>query len=804
MSSKSFWIVAGSLLMAVCFALPSMAQHTIVSLNDGWLFSRDSLFTRTDSVDLPHDFQIVQPWVAPAANEKASSKNDAANTASRLSARGFKEMGIGWYKKVLRRERFEVRDKRVLLDFEGIMLVGDVYLNGERIGGTDYGYVGFEIDITQKLKAGDNVLVVRADTRGVDNSRWYTGGGLYRNVSLVLTPKNGYFTRHPLYITTKNNSEVNIQAEVYYADKTAKNLTFQTRILDADDKVVAEQYSTPPYYRRQRQAEYQLEPIVLMDAHLWSPDTPYLYKAEVTLLDADGRVLDQATDRFGVRTVEFAPDFGMKLNGRKTLLKGWANHHTLGALGAAAYPRAIEKRLRLMKSFGFNHVRTSHNPYSEDFYRLCDEIGLLVVDELYDKWTTQFAGGRADWQSLWQHDIPEWVKRDRNHPSVVLWSLGNELQQMANLPFNDWGVTAYRLQRELLHRYDSTRLTTVAMHPRFRDLSTDSIPAPLARATDIQSYNYRYMYFPGDGRRFPYMTFYQSEANMTGLPANYFAMDLDRVIGLAYWGAISYIGESRGWPLRGWDDSFFDISLQPKPLAGLVKSMFLPEEPVVQLAIIEKAGDGMEWNGIQFNNDQTTDHWNRTPGQKLKLYTYTNADEVELVVNGKTIGRQQNQKGDPKRRNVILWNDVEYQPGYIEARAYKNKKMVARQRSETTGQAVALRLEADNAHWKADNQDLQHVRITAVDKRGRRVPTADFDIQFTVTGEGCLVAVGNGDMTSNDTAGQQHVHLHQGSALAILRSSRQAGIVTLVAKTEKMKVSASWNTHPAQRSFNDK
>ena len=186
-----------------------------------------------------------------------------------------------------------------------------------------------------------------------------------------------------------------------------------------------------------------------------------------------------------MRTIEFGPAFGFRLNGKKVLLKGNANHHTLGALGAAAYPRAIEKRIRLLKSFGFNHIRCSHNPYSEDFYRLCDEYGILVVDELYDKWLKQYSGGRVDWTLQWQNDITEWVKRDRNHPSIILWSLGNELQQEAGMANNDWGVTNYQLLKTQLHRYDSSRLTTVAMHPRYRSLETNAVPSPLAIATHV-------------------------------------------------------------------------------------------------------------------------------------------------------------------------------------------------------------------------------------------------------------------------------------------------------------------------------
>ena len=635
----------------------------VEDLNFGWKFHNGDVAgaaqtTFDDSqwrtVNVPHDFLIEQAWVAPAPDEQADNNDPAANIKSRLSSRGFKEMGKAWYRYRLTPSD-SLKGRRLLLDFGGIMYVGDVYLNGIRVGGTDYGYVGFQIDVTDKLRFGvENVIAVLADTREPNNSRWYTGGGLFRNVRLIATDRELYFERHPLYITTRNNQFVTISAEFTNRGRN-KSVTIGIQVYDPDGKLVYDEKVKKPRKTPSRTMEACLPEIEIPAPQLWDTEHPRLYKAVVTLLREDGSISDQTSSTFGIRTVEFSPTFGMKLNGKKVLLKGYANHHTLGALGAAAYPRAIEKRLRLMKQLGFNHVRTSHNPYSNDLYRLCDELGLLVVDELYDKWTKQFAGGRADWQTQWQKDIPEWVRRDRNHPSVVLWSLGNELQQMADLPFNDWGVTAYKLQRALLMRYDSTRLVTVAMHPRYRDLTTDSLPAPLARTTDVQAYNYRYMYFPGDRRRFPWMTFYQSEANMTGLPGNYYGMELDKVIGLAYWGAISYFGESRGWPLKGWDDSFVDISLQPKPLAGLIKSMFRPDEPLVQIAIVDRAADGTEWNGIKFSNDQTSAHWVRKTGERLKLYTYTNADEVELIVNGRSIGRQRNPKDDPKHRNVIVW-----------------------------------------------------------------------------------------------------------------------------------------------------
>ena len=781
-------------LIAACINLTASAQpRTQVNLHFGWRFcpgdvknaeavNLDDTAWRT--VNLPHDFQIEQPWVAPAADEKADNTDVAANIKSRLSSRGFKEMGRGWYRLHFTPGQ-ELKGRRLLLDFGGIMYVGDVYLNGELVGSTDYGYVGFEIDVTDKLKVGqENVVAVMADTREPNNSRWYTGGGLFRDVKLIATSKDLFFTRHPLYIRTRANQYVNISAE--FTNRTrAKETRMSVRILDPQGQLVYEGTGTRKRNPQGRTLEVRMDEIQIPAPQLWDTEHPLLYTVEAQLLREDGSVADTATDHFGIRTVEIGPDYGLKLNGQKLLLKGYANHHTLGALGAAAYPRAIEKRLQLMKQYGVNHVRTSHNPYSREFIELCDRYGILVVNELYDKWTRQHTGGRVPFEHHWQYDVPEWIKRDRNSPSVVLWSLGNELQQDPNQPFNDWGVTMYRLMRTLLQRYDSTRMVTVAMHPRYRNWTTDSLPCDLALETDIQAYNYRYMYFPGDGRRFPWMTFYQSEASVSAMAENYFAMNLDRVIGLAYWGAIDYLGESQGWPAKGWAQGVFDLSLEPKPKAYLLKSVFKPEEPVVHIAVIDKKGDQM-WNGVQTGNDGMSDHWQRVPGKKLSLYTYTNAEEVELVVNGRSLGRKAN-PADAKHRNQIRWDDVEYQPGYAEAIARTGGRVVARHRIETTGEAVRLTAEADNADWKTDGMDLQHVRIVAVDKKGRRVQTAEGEVTFTLTGDAQIVGVVNGDMTSEELTVGNSRRLFNGTCTVIVCSGRTDGPVVLEAAVPGMK-----------------
>lgn len=808
---KKKTILFASLLLggfSLMGTLPAAAAvRDTISINCGWQFHRGNVKNiselkstqgEDDVVNLPHDFLIGQDWVAPDASERPDNSDAGSNVRSRLSPRGFKEMGIGWYRYQLT-PKDEWKGKRIVLDFQGIMLVGDVYLNGQRVGGTDYGYLGFDIDLSKLLKWGQvNEIIVKADTGKPNNSRWYTGGGLFRDVNLIVTDKNLYFPRHPLFIRTVNNKEIKIRANILNLQKTKKpQIPVEVKILNAEGKVVTQQKSDLHFNAKWRDREYELPSISLEDAKLWSPDTPYLYTAEVTLYDNEGNIADQIREPFGIRTIEMNPEKGLLVNGKKVLLKGYANHHTLGALGAAAYPRAIEKRLKLMKEFGMNHIRTSHNPYSEDFLKLCDKYGILVVDELYDKWLTQYAGGRVEWESLWQKDIPEWVKRDRNHPSVILWSLGNELQQYSNLPFNDWGVTAYKLQKELLHRYDDTRLTTVAMHPRYRNLETDSIPADLAVATEVNSYNYRYMYFPGDMKRYPEKTFYQSEASVAAMGPNFYEMDRDKVLGLAYWGAIDYLGESMGWPVKGWNQGVFDLSLQPKPDAYFVKSMF-SEEPVVHIGIIEKSGGNIQWNGINVSAGKLSENWNREAGEQVSLYTYTNGDEVELFLNGKSLGVKKN-SNDPKLRARIKWDDIAYAPGALLAVARKNGKVVARHQIETTGEAVALKLVPDAENWHADGKDLMHVRIYAVDKKGRRVLNVKdakaFDkLTFQVKGDANIVAVDNGNITSDELhIGKTQLektiqrNLFQGSALVILRAGDKPGKIELSVAGEKMK-----------------
>lgn len=792
--SKTFTLAAIALMMLSAAPSAYADLRDVREINFDWRFmpgdakgaeAMDYDDTGWQMVNLPHDFQISQPWIAPAADERPDMDNAVANVKSRLSSRGFKEMGTGWYRYSLDADP-AWKGRRVLLDFGGMMLVGDVYFNGQHVGGTDYGYVGFEIDVTDLVNYdAPNLIAVRTDTGKPENSRWYTGGGINRKAKVVVTDKDTYFMRHPLYITTPvvgpDRATVRLQAEIAALKHRGDKLTVKAVITDADGAKVYDRTIDLPFNRKMRTREYLIDSLVLEKPRLWDIESPHLYNVEVSLLDDNGNVLDRVDDYFGVRKIEYSPEFGFKLNGRKVLHQGQAGHNSYGAVGSAAFPAAIERELKMLKDFGFNQIRCSHNPYSEDLYDLCDRMGILVVDEAYDKWLQQYAGGRRDWMELWQHDVPEWVKRDRNHPCVVMWSLGNELQTLWDIPFADWGVTPYRLQKTLLNRFDKTRPVTVAMHPRGRNLETDSLPADLVHETDIAAYNYRYMYFPGDKRRFPNLIFYQSEANTSNMGPNFFDMDRNSVVGLSYWGMIDYIGESTGWPAKGWTQGVFDISLEPKPRAYFLRSFFKPDEPLVHIAVAGQPKNDLVWNDVQIATEDLSSDWNRARGDTLNIYTYTNADEVELLVNGKSLGRRANDTINGKTRNRILWKGVVYEPGKIEARAYKSgtPKPVATHRMETAGKTARLDITSDNPEWKADGMDLQHVRIEARDKKGRHVPGENVPLTFAVEGPAVLIGVINGDLTSNEPMTGSKRSMHNGKAGVVLRSTRDSGPVVL-------------------------
>ena len=755
--------------------------------NFGWRFSLGNPegAERTDyddsdwrTLDLPHDYQFEQPW---AENEN--------------KGRGFKRMCEGWYRKTFNVPE-SLKGRRVLLDFEGVMYVSDVYVNGKKVASNEYGYTGFEADITKAVHyGGDNVVAVYSNTGAVNASRWYTGGGIYRNVWLDAT-NDTRIARHGLYVTTEGE-KVKVQVQVVGWQR--HDIKVVTRVKDSQGQVVAEAERTMPDHTIQNNTEVQMPDMAVSAPKLWDIDSPELYSVEATLVE-NGVTIDSVADRFGFRTIEYGPDFGFKLNGRKVFLAGIANHHDMGAVGVAAYRSAVERQLRTLKSFGYNAIRCSHNPYSDDFYRIADEVGLLVVDELIDKWSDKdYWGGRKPFMSIWPELIKEWVKRGRNHPSVVLWSLGNELQTRSDwsgYQTDDWGITTYRIFDQMVKRYDRTRPTTVAMFParagaqrNTPDFKTYLVPPELACATEVASFNYQWDAYHGYYDHKPDLILFQSEAVTNQQQQPFYGMDQKRGVGLCWWGAIEYWGESNGWPKKGWNYSFFSHTLQPFPQAYLIKACVQPEEKLVHIGVVDGKGESLEWNDIKVGQQKISRNWNQKAGSHPNVFTYTNADEVELFYNGKSLGVQKNDTTVIAKRNVILWSGIDYgQGGKLIAVARTAGKEVARDVLETTGKAVTLKVVEEEKGWTADGMQLKYLNIYAVDSKGRTVPDAADSVRVEVAGEAQFVALDNGDHYTDELfLDVKSKKMLSGYAQCILRSTRKGGKVKVKVTSPTLK-----------------
>ena len=759
-------------------------------LNRGWRFRTgdDAVWAEKDFddtkwrwVDAPHDFEFELPW-----NEKAKP------------SLAFKSLTTAWYRK-----RFIVdptwKGKRVFAEFEAIMAVGDVFLNGRKIASTEYGYLGCVADLTDGLDwDGENVLAVRADAGKIGGSRWYTGGGLIRDVHLfaksaIAVQRNGFYLRSGVD-GADGWVDASVQLDGFAGLGAANRLDVIVEVFDSDGRRVAREAAKAPWSKKAHQ-EVALPRMKIPSVKLWDIDSPNLYTATATLKLND-TVIDRVKERFGVRTIEFSPDFGFKLNGRKVFIQGIAGHHDLGALGAASFDRAIERQFKTMKAFGYNAVRCSHNPYSKGFLRLADEMGVLVIDEFIDKWGDESCwNGRLPLSYIWHGLVTEWVRRDRNHPSIVMWSLGNELQHRENacgLPTDDWGVTTYRLFEVMVKRWDATRPTTVAMFPTHEDSVTrkdpgfnvpDPRPPELSRVTEVASFNYMYEDYAAYKKAFPELAIFQSEASVHALQRPYVAMDRARDVGLCWWGAIAYWGESDGWPKKGWNYSFFDRTLSPYPTAYLIKS-FLADEPVAEIAVVKpgEKDESVVWNDVKVGRMNAVSDWTFDEGTVLPVvYVYTNAEEAELFVNGRSLGTKKNNETDPRTAHALRWTNVKYEKGKIEAVARTDGRETARRVIETAGEAVRLEIAAESpGDWKGDGNDLLYVRVRAVDGEGRLVRSAAAPVTFKVDGAATLLAVDDGDANTDLLFRNVPTkNLKDGALLAILRSKAQKGKVTL-------------------------
>ena len=754
----------------VAFAsFPSLFAGSCSDFNFGWEWRRGGK-SEWRAVDLPHDFMFESPW------------SGSANHSQRV----FKPLGEAFYRKSF---AFDPawEGKRILLDFGGIMFYGNVRVNGKLVAETEYGYLGFEADITDVLKKDTaNLVEVWAKVDGGKNgSRWYTGGGLYRSVK-VKTVGEKRIARHGVYVKTKGET-VSVEVELD-----------GFRGWDGDCDIVAESEgvrTTAPITKgdNRRRFSVALPSFELKGATRWSPESPNLHTLVVEVRERGtgngerGKLLDRCETRFGLRDLSFTADRGLEIDGRKVFLKGQSNHHDLGALGVAAYPDAIRRYFRTIKQFGFNSVRCSHNPYSVEFYDIADEEGIIIVDEICDKWTRNWAG-RKPYLEIWPQLVTEWVKRDRNHPSVVMWSLGNELQMNENYhdpQFEDWGVTTYRMMDVVVKRWDATRPTTVAMFPsrangigkndkRFND-KTYWIAPELAQATEVSSFNYQWPAYGEYLKHNPDMILYQSEATTSEWLDPYFGMDRAKMVGCSYWGGTEYWGEANKYPKKGWNWSYFSHTMRPYPQAWLIKSGFDRETPVTHIGVVESS-ETQEWNEVKSGQQVIRENWNRALGAKVGVWVFSNAPEVELFLNGRSLGKKSVVRppegdgawrhGDAGLTHAVSY-EVEWEAGELKAVGSNGSEYTIC----TTGPAEGLKFEVE------PYQELSFVWIKAVDKDGREVPNATTDVSVSVEGPGRLIALDDGDHYTDKLFNVNEKQMKEGYLLAIVRRVGEGKIV---------------------------
>lgn len=713
--------------------------------------------TAWQTVDLPHDWSIEGPFV-----EKGGGGGSG----------GFLPIGIGWYRK-----QFELpakyKGKKVFVQFDGIYKDSDVWINGQHLGKRYYGYVSFEYDLTPHLKwDGPNVLAVRVDNEKA-NCRWYSGSGIYRHVWLTIADPL-HVGHWGTYVTTPNASAeeatVRIRTLVKNEYAEARPCTLRTTVLDPESKVVAtaEASQTIPAGGAH---EFSQDLTVPRPAR-WSVESPHLYTAVTAVMTGD-KTVDTYSTPFGIRDVIWDPDRGLLINGQSVKLKGVCIHHDLGALGAAFHEKAMERRLKVLKGIGCNAIRTAHNPPAPQLLDLCDRMGFLVIDEAFDKW----GAGRARWE--WEKDLASMLRRDRNHPSVLLWSVGNEVGQQQS----DDGLKTLKMLTEFVHKEEPTRKVTCAAYPVYS-------PA-FANACDIASLNYQEQWYEKYRKENPKIIILSSETYIyyRGKDDNKKAyhpfnpwLDVvknDYAVGTFYWTGIDYLGEARaGWPLVGWNCSLIDTCGFPRTISNFQRSVWTGE-PMVHIAVLSDRLDVPRPVKSHWDWPKMVSHWTlpKLEGQDVKMVTFTNCDSVELFVAGKSLGTKKLADFEDK---MISWT-VPYHAGTVKAVGLRGGKVVCSHELKTAGKPVGMQLSPDSAVLKADGRDLCHVEVTIVDGDGALVPDAMHPIQFDIQGPGKIIGVDNGALTGTESYKGTSRKAFYGRCLVMIQSTGKPGQIQLTA-----------------------
>ncbi len=736
---------------------------------------------------MPHDWAIKGPFDKEIDAQKVRVQQDREEEAGLRTGRtgALPHIGVGWYRKAFKLPEFK-EGKMVLLTFDGAMSDAHVWINGKKVGNHPYGYAYFYFDITDYLIEGEeNLLAVRLENLPF-SSRWYPGAGIYRKVQLIVKD-NVSFNHWGTFITTPfvsgDKARINIKTEV-----SGKDVRLVTGIKNADGDLVATDSTTQMFGNRMEQN------IGVPEPEIWSLNQPNLYYANMKLYQGN-ELKDEQTIRFGIRTVEYERGKGLILNGSSVKFKGVCLHHDLGPLGAAVNKAALKRQLTILKDMGCNAIRTAHNMPSVEQVELCDEMGILVLAESFDEWAkSKVENGYNRWFEDWaEKDVVNLVRATRNHPSIVMWSAGNEVPDQ----WGNEGVKRAKWLQDIFHREDPTRPVTVGM-----DQVANTMKNGFGAIFDIPGLNYRlnlydeaYHVFPQgfilgsetastvSSRgiyKFPvelakmkrYDDFQSSSYDLeacdwSNVPDEDFVWqdDYDWVIGEFVWTGFDYLGEptpyNEAWPSRSSYFGICDLAGLPKDRFYLYRSRWNTEDETLHIL--------PHWN------------WEGREGEITPVFVYTSYNSAELFVNGKSQGIQTKTKDKTKQhRYRLMWMDVKYEPGTVKVVAFDdNGNPVAEKEICTAGKPHHLKLSADRDVVTADGKDLSYITVSVVDKDGNLCPDADNQLIFDVSGAGKFKVVCNGDATSLEMFHLPAMKAFSGKLVVTVRSLDKAGEIKL-------------------------
>jgi beta-galactosidase len=736
-------------------------------------------------IDLPHDWSIED---LPGTNSPFN-----INAISQVSG-GFTTGGTGWYRKSFTIPE-NLKGKRFRILFEGVYMNSEVWLNGRQIGNHPYGYSSFWFDITDNLKyEGENVMCVKVKNEG-ENSRWYSGSGIYRHVWLqVVSPL--HTETWGTYITTPQVSEaealVNIKTTIVNETKESREIKLVTRIFDKLSQELSKAEVSLRIEAGKNVAGDQ--EIRLKNPFLWSVDSPHLYEA-VTEIYENGILTDKTVTKFGIRSILFDVVNGFRLNGKALKLKGGCVHHDNGPLGARAYDRAEERRVELLKASGFNAIRCSHNPPSPAFLDACDRLGMLVMDEAFDMWNEQKNpyDYHLFFDKWWKKDVENMVLRDRNHPSVIMWSIGNEIP---NRQRPDVVETA-KMLCDFIRNLDPTRPVTSAVN----DLKPDK--DPYFAMLDVAGYNYasggdhnQESLYVQDHKRVPNRIMAGTESYALEAFGSWMAVvDNPYVIGDFVWTAFDYIGEaSIGWRGYWQKQDFFpwnlaycgdiDICGWKRPQSYYRDALWKENQLSVWVTppgqSFELNPDRQPWSKWHWYDVVENWNWKGNEGKIMDVSVYSSCEQVELFLNGKSLGKKPTNRSN---KFTAIWR-VPYQPGTLKAAGYKGRKQVSISELKTAGDPVFIKLTADKPEIRADGQDLSYITVELNDAAGIRNPDAENLVSFSIEGPGTIIAVGNANPVSIESYQLPQRKAWRGRCLVIVKSESKAGPIILKATAQ--------------------